>query len=131
VHGVVHALWPNNNVRQHSTNDMNIFSFLEWAEFVIGITVSSVFLYFAFLGYRQTKLRALALWIFSSIVYIILILARFTGSFCYPTTRGTLIIFAVACDILWTVGAVASAIAFVMLIRYLLSEHERMGKDVA
>lgn len=110
---------------------MNIFSFLEWAEFVIGITVSSVVLYFAYLGYRQTKLRALALWIFSTIVYIILLLARFIGSFCHPTTRGTLIIFTVACDILWTVGAVASATAFVMLIRYLLSEHETRGKDAA
>jgi hypothetical protein len=110
---------------------MNIFSFLEWAEFVIGITVSSVILYFAFLGYRQTKLRALALWIFSTIVYIILFLARFISSFWYVTSRSELIIFTVACDILWTIGAVGSATAFVMFIRYLLSEHERRGKDAA
>ena len=110
---------------------MDILSFLRWVEFVIPITVNSVLLYFFFLAYRRTKLRAFALLIFCDIVYIILVLARFTDSFWYVTSRSELIIFTVACDILWTIGAVGSATAFVMFIRYLLSEHERRGKDAA
>ncbi len=110
---------------------MDILSFLRWVEFVIPITVNSVLLYFFFLAYRRTKLRAFALLIFCDIVYIILVLARFTDSFWYVTSRGQLIIFFAAYDILWMVGLVVNAIAFVMLIRYLLSEHERRGKDAA
>jgi len=118
-------------VRQHSTHDMDTLSLLEWAEFVVPITVYSVLLYFFSLAYRRTKLRPFALWIFAAIVYIIALLARFIASFCYLTSRETLIVFTAAYDALWMVGLVINATAFVMLIRYLLSERERRGKDAA
>jgi len=110
---------------------MDTLSFLTWAEFVIPITVNSVLLYFFFLAYRRTKLRAFVLWIFSDIVVIIALLTRFIASFCYVTSRGELIAFSATYDILWMVGLVVSAIAFIMLIRFLLSEHERRDKDAA
>jgi hypothetical protein len=110
---------------------MDTLSLLEWAEFVVPITVYSVLLYFFSLAYRRTKLRPFALWIFAAIVYIIALLARFIASFCYLTSRETLIVFTAAYDALWMVGLVINATAFVMLIRYLLSERERRGKDAA
>ena len=110
---------------------MNMLSFLTWAEFVIPIAIDSVLLYYFVLAYRRTKLRPFALWIFSFIVNTILLLARLVASFCYVTSREILIISYAAYDILWMASLVVFAIAFVMLIRHLLSEHEKKSKAAA
>ena len=108
----------------------SLLSFLRSADFLVTFGVNAVVLYYSFVVYRRTKMRAFAFWIGSSAIAIIQTVALHT----YGSSRSTLLhsdaeTFQVFYRTFYIVGTVLGTIGTVMLVRYMLTGVQKETYD--
>ena len=111
----------------------SLLSLLRSADFLVTFGVNAVVLYFSFVAYRRTKMRAFAFWIWSAGIALIQTMALHT----YGSSRSTLShsdaeTFQVFYRTFYIVGTVLGTLGTVMLVRYMLAglqkDDESCGK---